>query len=99
MTTTLETLKTLHRPRILMSAARFGLVDYNRAKSLARILGVDVTPRPATALDALLKCEAEVEEDRKNGSAAYSAARHIDLLIALLEEARLALRPKTGTPT
>lgn len=99
MTTALDTLKTLRRPRILMSAARFGVVDYNRGKSLSRILGLDVTPGPSIALDALVRREAEVEAERRNGDAAYSAAHHIDLLIALLEEVRLVLRPQPGAPS
>ena len=93
MSALIETLRTLHRPRILMSAARHGVSDYDRTRSLARILRQDVTPSPEQALSELMRQEAELERDRMNGDAAYSVTRHIDLLIAMLGEARLALRP------
>lgn len=92
MTTATETLARLRRPRLLMSAARHGASDYSRSRCLARILRVDTAPSPACAVDALLAQEAEVEQERREGKASYSVARHIDLLIALLGEARLAAR-------
>lgn len=92
MTTPITALNHLRRPRLLMAAARFGQNEYDRSKSLARILRTDCTPAPGHALDELLRQEAETDDARRSGSATYSVARHIDLLIALLGEARHAAR-------
>ncbi len=88
-------LKSLNRPRLLIRAARFGLQDYRRDRDLSRVLE---TPAPSTtesALSALLDAEAEIEEIRVSGDVSYSASRHINLLIAVMAEARLlpSVRP------
>ena len=36
--------------------------------------------------------EAALDQIRRDGAAAYSAARHVELLVALMDEARLAIR-------
>lgn len=78
----------LNRPRLLVQAARFGAADYSRTVHLARILGHPAPPRPGTAILALLEREAEIEERRLAAAADYSVARHVELLIALMGEAR-----------
>lgn len=88
----IATLATLRRPRLLMRAARFGTMNYNRTRDLKRILGAHQTLSPSAALTRLMDEEARLEEIRIARDAAYSATRHVDLLIALLCEARL-LRP------
>jgi hypothetical protein len=40
----------------------------------------------------LLSEEAEIEGNRQTGSACYNVARHIEVLIALMAEARLLPR-------
>lgn len=80
------------RPRLLLRAARHGLQDYRRERDLRRLLpqgghsGADALPR-------LIAAEAEAEATRCRGDAGYSISRHVELLIALLAEARLS-----GTP-
>lgn len=80
-------LNDLRRPRLLMRAARFGVVDYRRDRDLKRL--IEVAASPETTVTRLLTEEGKMEENRKSGDAGYSIARHIDVLIALLAEARL----------
>lgn len=89
MTDPLERLDALRRPRLLVRAARFGLDDYRRERDLPRLLPGLGTPAPARALPLLLAAEAEAEAQRVAGGAAYSAARHVELLIAVMGEARM----------
>jgi hypothetical protein len=83
----------LKRPRLLIRAARAGLADYNRARDLKRLMRTAEAPGPERAVSALLAEEQRLEETRRNGDAAYSFARHIDVLIAVLAETRLLSRP------
>ncbi len=50
-------------------------------------------PSPRGAVSSLLKVEAELEDARCRGEASYSVSRHIEVLIALICEARLMSRP------
>ncbi len=97
MTTPQTALNALRRPRLLIRAARFGLTDYNRDRDLKRLMKTSVTPGPAKALDALLAVEAELENTRETGQAAYSVARHIEVLIALMAESRALATPPEST--
>ena len=83
-------LANLRRPRLLMHAARFGLGDYRRERDLRRL--VDAGASPDQTLPRLLSAEEKLEATRVAGDASYSAARHIDVLIALLAEAQLLRR-------
>ena len=89
---------TLDRPRLLVSAARFGVDDYSRAVHLPRLLQGEVPARTGEAILRLLEVEADVEAQRMAAAADYSAARHVAVLIALMGEARL-LRASQRTPT
>jgi len=92
MTDLIQILGGLKRPELLIRAARAGLIDYNRARDLKRLIRVQTAPAPDRALPALLVEEEEVEQTRRAGDATYSFARHIDLLIAVMAEARLLPR-------
>lgn len=81
----------LKRPRLLVRAARFGLDDYDRAQRLPRLLDRAVPPGTGEAILLLMELEAEIDAARRNRSPDYAAARHVDVLIALMGEAR-ALR-------
>lgn len=83
-------LSELRRPRLLIRAARLGQSDYRRERDLRRLIETPVSPEGA--LPRLLSVEERLEETRKKGDAAYSVARHIEVLIALLAEARLIPR-------
>lgn len=89
MTDAFTVLKALRRPRLLVRAARFGLVDYNRDRDLKKLMKTATTPCPATAIDELLQEEARLEDTRKSGDASYSIAQHVEVLIALMSEMRL----------
>ena len=78
-------LATIRRPRLLMHAARFGLQEYRRERDLRRYVGSATSPEDTVS--SLMSVEARLEENRIAGDAAYSVARHIEVLIALLAEA------------
>ena len=82
-------LQALRRPRLLIRAARHGVTDYNRKRDLKRLIGVDTTAAPDQTVSALMDQEAEIEDRRKSGDHRYSPARHVEVLIALMAEARL----------
>lgn len=82
-------LQSLRRPKLLMRAARIGAEDYRREMHLPRLLGYGVLPRHTNALLRLIEIENAVNEQRVNGDSSYSLIRHVDLLIAMLGEARV----------
>lgn len=89
MTHTIESLQTLHRPSLLIRAARHGLREYDRKKDLRRVLRNTDAPVPGAALDLLAATEAQHEATRKAGDASYSVSRHLEALIALMAEIRM----------
>jgi hypothetical protein len=89
MTELSNTLATLRRPRLLVRAARFGLGDYRRERDLARLLHGSRPQSQTAILGRLMEQEERMEETRRSGDARYSVGRHIELLIALMAEARL----------
>lgn len=91
----LSMLNTLHRPRLLIRAARAGATEYNRNRHLQRLLGYGALPRTAPALMRLIELERGLNEQRKDDDAGYSLPRHLDVLIAIMGEAQLlrAMRP------
>lgn len=82
-------LAALRRPSLLIRAAKYGLSDYRRERDLRRLTQSSSLPSPVRALGLLISEEGRMEETRRTGDATYSAARHIELLIALMAEARL----------
>ena len=85
----LSMLKTLRRPSLLMRAARIGAEDYSRASHLPRILGYGVLPKHGNALMRLMEVEATLNDQRIDGDTSYNLVKHIDVLIALVGEARI----------
>jgi hypothetical protein len=87
---------SLNRPRLLVQAARFGVDDYVRTSTLPRLLGQIVLPRSGETILRLIEIEADLDEARRGHASDYSIARHVEVLIALMGEARLfkaQLRP------
>ena len=84
----LTLLNNLRRPRLMMRAARIGAEHYRRSTHLPRLLGYGMLPRHGEALWQLMELEALQEEQRRAGVAGHSLLRQIDLLIAMVAEAR-----------
>lgn len=82
-------LAELRRPRLLIRAARCGQNDYHRSRDLKRLLNRSEPPTVETALAELLPLEAALDANRREGGTGYSTLRHIDVLIAVMAEARL----------
>ena len=89
MIPTLNLLSHLRRPRLLIRAARIGADDYSRSTHLNRLLGETPPCHHNEALTRLMSLEAEQEELRCAGSANYGVARHVEILSAMMGEARL----------
>jgi hypothetical protein len=103
LVTILETFRQTRRPRLLLRTARIGLAEYERERDLRRVLRLPAAPAPgpATVL-ALLDLEAEQEAQRTRVPLeigdTWRPARHVEVLIALLAEARLMACPVTLPP-
>ncbi len=92
----------LRRPRILIRAAREGQSGWRRDRDLRRLLRLDHTPAPGTALPRLRAEEALLNDARQQRAADYDMHRHILLMIAILAEMRAAVADapvpvRTGT--
>ncbi|MEQ9259927.1 MAG: DUF6477 family protein [Roseovarius sp.] len=85
----LSQLDRMRRPRLLIRAARIGSEDYRREQALKRVLGFDHPRGNGAALAALMEIEGEMEEMRRCSVAGYSATRHVEVMIAIMGEARL----------
>ena len=83
------TLNDLRRPPLLIRAARIGVAEYRRAVHLPRHLGQPPLPGSGEALMRLMEIEADLDHQRQARAAGYSPARHVEVLIAMMGEARL----------
>ena len=88
MTDLATILASLRRPKILIRAARAGIVDYRRERDLKRLLRRSGAA-PAHAISSLLDEEGRLEATRTAGEATYNLQRHVAVLTAILAEARL----------
>ncbi len=85
----LSQIAQLQRPKLLVQAARFGVDDYSRDRHLTRILRAATLPRSGEAVMRLLEIEAGHELRRVAHAADYAIAAHLQVLVALMGEARL----------
>ena len=92
-----STLNSLRRPHLLIRAARIGVQDYRRTTHLRPFFGIGSLPRSGAALMHLIELEATIDRERLARSIGYSAERHVELLIAMMGEARV-LRNAHLTP-
>lgn len=88
MTDVLSLISSLERPRLLVEAARHGVAHYRRDRHLRAMLGLPVLPGPRQASMRLLCLEADHDDQRRSGAAAYSPSSHVSVLIALIAETR-----------
>lgn len=84
-------LASLQRPGLLVRAARIAARHYRRERHLGPLLDGGELPRHAAALLRLSEIEAEMDALRLTRNAGYSIARHVNVLAALMTEARLML--------
>ncbi len=89
MTDFASVLTALRRPKILIRAARAGVVDYRRERDLRRLLRTARVQATRPTLDSLIAEENRLETNRTSGEATYSIQRHVAVLTALIAEARL----------
>lgn len=82
-------LNALHRPQLLMRAARIGAENYRRVTHLRRLLNYSTLPRSGPALMQLIDLEADLNAQRKMADAGYSLIRHVEVIIAMIGEARM----------
>ncbi|MEO9573739.1 MAG: DUF6477 family protein [Tateyamaria sp.] len=94
----LSMLNALHRPRLLIRAARIGAEDYRRAAHLPRLLGYGQLPRHGNALMRLMEIEGELNALRLGEDSSYSLLRHIDVLIAIVGEGRILRAAQVDAP-
>ena len=85
----LDRLDRMRRPNLLISAARIGAEDYRRETHLPRILGHGALPRHKAALARLMEIETGMNDIRIAENAAYSTMHHVDVMIAVIGEARI----------
>ena len=79
----------LTRPKLLIRAARLGADGYHRDTHLPRLFGYGQVPRVADALLQLMQKESVMNAKRKMQDTTYSLPCHLDLLIAMVGEARI----------
>lgn len=84
----LTMLNAIQRPALLMRAARIGAEDYRRLSHLPRLFGYGVLPGYGASLLRLIEMEALSEKQRVEKDASYNLVRHLDILIAMVAEAR-----------
>ncbi|WP_425101270.1 DUF6477 family protein [Tropicibacter sp. S64] len=82
-------LSELRRPPLLIRAARIGAQDYRREIHLGRILGTAALPRAGAAAMRLMELEIDLDDRRRRAEAGYSVSHHVEVLAALMGEARL----------
>ncbi len=82
-------LSDLKRPRTLIRAARIGLADYRREIHLNRFITAIPLPTVNDATEQLLELEDRTNAQRLNDDMTYSVKQHVEILIALMGEARL----------
>ena len=84
----LTILQKLRRPKLLMRAARIGAAEYKRIAHLPRPLGYGRMPKHSEAILRWIDIEEDLNALRKAGESAYNLLRHIDVMIAIVGEAR-----------
>jgi len=91
MTDLTHWLEGLRRPRLLLSAAKFGIAEYNR-RQVERRSGGGEHKSAERMLVALIPVEEGLEAARKSGDASYVPSRHVEVLIAILAEIKTLAR-------
>jgi len=88
-------LAQLKRPRLLTTAARHGAREYNRKVHLKRLLRAETLPGPGPAIIRLMELEEDMNTARRANNGTYRAGLHVEILAALMAEARSLRTPAT----
>lgn len=91
MTDILGQFACLQRPELLVRTARIGAQHYRRNRHLRPLLGTSHLPRHAVALLRLGEIESEMNARRLERNASYSVTKHLEVLTAIMGEARAIL--------
>ena len=86
----------LKRPPLLVRTARHGIEDDNRLIHLRRLFKTENLPSPGKAVLKLMELETILNDQRVDKRAEYSVARHIELIVALMCEARILKASKAS---
>ena len=89
MTDALTQIRDLKRPAILCRAAKEGAQHYRKKRHLRRLFSEGPLPSETSVLDDLLALEKDLNRQRKQNFAGYSAVKHVDVLIAVIAEAQI----------
>ena len=89
-------LSSLKRPVLLMKAARIAAKHYRRERHLRSLLDTSHLPRHPVALLRLSEIESEMNLRREFSNANYSVTRHIEVLTAMVAEARAMMLGPMG---
>lgn len=92
----LTMISRLKRPTLLVRTARHGIEDYNRVVHLRRLLKTENLPGPGQAILKLMELETALDGLRIAKRAEYSVARHVELIVALMCEARILKASKAS---
>lgn len=87
-------ISTLKRPTLLVKAANIAAQDYRRKIHLRRVLRGPIPPKASAVLVQLCDLESHHNSLRKTRDAAYSAARHVEVLVALICESQRVFSPR-----
>lgn len=80
-------LKQIRRPKLLVRAARMGLLHYRAERDMPAL--IKAKTKAAERVQTLIAEEQRLEEGRQAGDSTYSIQSHVGILIALIAEARL----------
>lgn len=89
-------LAAIRRPGLLLRAACHGLTSYPRERMLRRLIGASEPMAPGAPCARLIAAEDAQEAARRANTPDYCPKTHVELLIALIAEARLLAT--TGAP-
>ncbi|KMW56851.1 hypothetical protein AIOL_001808 [Candidatus Rhodobacter oscarellae] len=90
----MELLQNMRRPGLLLQAAKLGMKDYNRERTLKRLALPTAEQNATNAVHALMSTEDTMEHARRAGDASYTPSRHVEVLVALLAEIRRLAAPQ-----
>jgi len=87
-----DILNAKRRPKILLSAVRQACKFYSRDRDLSKIIHTIGRIDSTRLSERLLDKEECLDQARRTGCASYNLSKHIQVLVALVEEIKLIKR-------